>query len=206
MWAKIARELCLVLLVCCTWLCDITGSGWPLSISICFMLLAGMLTSISLLFELKLLRESSSLLALALLKWSPSIEVNTSPPNSIRRIRTQSCWSDKSSIWIVDMLETVAVDTEVNIRSKITWNWLPMRVEILQSNKTSKWDCHEVNELNYKRIALENQTPERVRDELCQTSGQGSKLHGQKSKELLKFVLNDPCRLQIWWWEICGQI
>jgi len=72
-----------------------------------------------------------------------------------------------------------------------------MRVETLQSKKTSKGDCHEVNELNYKRIALENQTPERVCDELCHTSGHGSKLRGQKSKELQKFLLNDPCCLQM---------
>uniref|UniRef100_A0A2P2NP09 Uncharacterized protein n=1 Tax=Rhizophora mucronata TaxID=61149 RepID=A0A2P2NP09_RHIMU len=41
------------------------------------------------------------------------METNTSPPRNMRKVKTMSWESEKTSISTVDMLDTVAADTDV---------------------------------------------------------------------------------------------
>uniref|UniRef100_J3M178 Uncharacterized protein n=1 Tax=Oryza brachyantha TaxID=4533 RepID=J3M178_ORYBR len=92
----------------------------------------------SLLVEDNLFGRISFVLIPALLKCSASIEMNTSPPSSVRSINTQSCWSEKSSISTVAILETVTVDTEVNIKSRVLGVGLCRGLWIFRSRKPTK--------------------------------------------------------------------
>ncbi|BAS90911.1 Os04g0607566 [Oryza sativa Japonica Group] len=94
--------------------------------------------SIFLLVEGDLFGRTSFVLVSALLKCSASIEMDTSPPNIIRSINTQSCWLEKSSISTVAMLETAAVDTEVNIKSRSLGVGLCRGLRIFRARKPTK--------------------------------------------------------------------
>ncbi|GER36159.1 methionine--tRNA ligase [Striga asiatica] len=53
----------------------------------------------------------------SLLRWSPSMEVKTSPPTNIKTVMKINWESEKTSISTVDMLETVAAETDVKSKS-----------------------------------------------------------------------------------------
>lgn len=71
------------------------------------------------------------------MRWSPTIDVKTSAPINIRTVSTTSWGFEKTSISTVDMLETVAAETEVKNRSKLLGSNTPwvLGLRLLRAQK-----------------------------------------------------------------------
>lgn len=100
--------------------------------------------------------DSLSRFSLRLVKCRPSTEVKTSPPMNMRTTRTQ-CWAgEKDSISTVDMLETVAAETDMKRRSKFLGSLSSallflFGLRILSARKPRE----EVTDLNKEWVAAE---------------------------------------------------
>jgi len=80
------------------------------------------------------------------------MEVEISPPMSIKMVKTMSWELEKTSISTVDILETVVADTDVKNKSKFlgskefVGSWL----QNLQKNKTKERNGEKITKLNTK--------------------------------------------------------
>ncbi|WVZ87036.1 hypothetical protein U9M48_033737 [Paspalum notatum var. saurae] len=127
-----------MLLLSGTWLCGVGASGLMSSMLFRQLLSTKSINSMSLHVKDNLFWKISFVLALAFFKYCPNIKVNTSPLNSIRRIKIQTCWPEKSSISTVAMLETVNVETDVKMRSRLLRVDLCCGLRFLRARKPAK--------------------------------------------------------------------